>query len=351
MSKAFVVRMVLWSVLMLYLICDFFVFSGPLRGELRRMFPSKEDKIATAMAEGVCAKVYNAPIYLSQVDRRVRENLWRSGRDPGKVSEAEIKTLRWVALDDLIAEALVRIKVRVNIEQARVSDAEVDAELARFTKRFDSPGQLEQAMAAQGIESREELRLRMQARLEQEKYVLSKIQSHITVDEKEARQWYEDHQKELTTPERRHVRHIFLATLDHPSDEAKGELEGHLALILSGKETFEHAAKSLSEDERSKDQGGNLGWMRRDRLPGDFAAAAFTIPANQPVLHRTKLGWHIIEVTGIKAPELLPFEKMKPEIVAAISDSRRQEAIEQYRHQLRLLNHEKVEIYRDLLGL
>ena len=119
MSKAFVVRMALWSVLMLYLVGDFFLFNGPLRGELRRMFPSSEDKVAEAMAEGICARVYNAPIYLSQVDRRVTERLWRTGRDPKRVSEAERKMLRWLALEDLIAEALVRIKVRVNSERQR----------------------------------------------------------------------------------------------------------------------------------------------------------------------------------------------------------------------------------------
>ena len=122
--------MVLWSVLMLYLVCDFFIFNGPLRGELRRMFPTKEDKVAEAMAEGICAKVYNAPIYLSQVERRVRERLWRTGRDPHEISEEEISMLHWLALDELIAEALLRIKVRVNIEQARVPAEEVDAELA-----------------------------------------------------------------------------------------------------------------------------------------------------------------------------------------------------------------------------
>ena len=159
MSKSFVVRMALWSVLVLYLACDFFLFNGPLRSELRRMFPTQEDKVARAVAEGICARVYNAPIYLSQVDRRVRERLWRTGRDPEKVSDAEMAMLRTVALDDLIAEALLRIKVRVNLDQARVSETEVDAELERFVKRFDSAGQLDKALAAQGIDSREELRL------------------------------------------------------------------------------------------------------------------------------------------------------------------------------------------------
>lgn len=341
--------MVLWSGLILYLICDFFVFNGPLNREIRRMNPTAEDELAKAVAEGICAQVYNAPIYLSQVDRRVSEKLWRSGRDPEKINKAEMKVLRWVELDDLISEAIMRVKVRVNIEDARVSTAEVDAEVARFEKRFESPEQLDKAMAAQGIESREELRLRLNARLEQEKYVLSKIKTSITVSDEEAKQWYDDHKKELTTPERRSVRHIFLATLDHPSDEAMAKLQEQLNLIKSGKGKFSDIAKVVSEDARTKNAGGDLGWMRKDRLPGDFAASAFSIAINTPTLVRTKLGWHIIEVTEIKGPELPSYETMKVDVVVAISNSRRQEAIDQYKHQLRLLNHDHVEIYKPVL--
>jgi len=349
MSKAFVVRMALWSALMLYLVGDFFLFNGPLRGELRRMFPSSEDKFAEAMAEGICARVYNAPIYLSQVDRRVTERLWRTGRDPERVSEAERKMLRWLALEDLIAEALVRIKVRVNIEQAEVSEVEVDDELARFESRFDSALERDQALANQGIESRQELRLRMQARLEQEKYVLSKIKASITVSDEEARAWYEQYHEELTTPERRCVRHVFIATLERPSDQAKRVLTEQLVSIKAGQANFAEVAKMISEDERSKQVGGELGWMREDRLPDDFAVPVFSMSVDSPELIETKLGWHIVEVTAVKAAELLAFEKMKSEIIAALSDQRRQQAVDQYRHQLRLLNHDKVEIYGRLM--
>lgn len=341
--------MILWSVLILYMVCDFFIFTGPLHHELRKMFPTDDAKIKKAMSEGICARVHNAPIYLSQVDRRVQEKLWRTGRDPEKVRDSERRVLRWVALDDLISEALLRIKVRANIEVARVSDAEVDAEVKRFENRFESPEELDRALAAQGIESREELRLRLNARLEQEKYVFTKIKTAITVSDEKCKQWYEDHRKALTIPERRRVRHIFLPTLDHPSDEARAKLQQQLVLIQSGKAKFGDVAKSVSEDEKSKIQGGDLGLMRKDRLPGDFAASAFSIPVSTPTLLRTKLGWHIIEVTEIKAPELLPFEVMKEEIAAALSDSERRAAIDQYRHQLRLMNHEKVEIYKQML--
>ena len=341
--------MVLWSVLMLYLVCDFFIFNGPLSGELRRMFPTKEDKVAEAMAEGICAKVYNAPIYLSQVERRVRERLWRTGRDPLEISEEEISMLHWLALDELIAEALLRIKVRVNIEQARVPAEEVDAELARFESRFDSSEELDKALASQGIESRQELRLRMQARLEQEKYVLSKIKASITIADQEAREWYEAHPEELTTPERRSLRHLFVATLHRPSEEARQVLAAQLPAIQAGEATIESLAESVSEDEGSNKRGGDLGWMRRDRLPADFAVHAFSLPLNTPKLIRTKLGWHIIEVCDIRPAELLPYDAMKSAITAALADQRRKQAVDQYRHQLRLLNHEKVEIFKPVM--
>lgn len=349
MSKSFVVRMALWSVLVLYLVFDFFIFNGPLRGELRRMFPTKEDKLAEAVAEGICAKVYNAPIYLSQVERRVRERIWRTGRDPGEISKEEINMLYWLALDELIAEALLRIKVRVNIDQARVPAEQVDRELARFESRFDSSEELDQALASQGIDSREELRLRMQARLEQEKYVLSKIKASITITDEDAREWYEAHPEELTTPERRSLRHLFVATLHRSSEEARQVLATHLEAIQAGETSIESLAESLSEDEGSNKRGGDLGWMRRDRLPADFAVHAFSLPENAPKLVRTKLGWHILEVTAIKPAELLPYDAMKSAIIAALSDQGRKQAVDQYRHQLRLLNHEKVEIFKPVM--
>lgn len=341
--------MVAWSSLILYLVCDFFIFTGPLQRELRSMFPTQEDVIAHARAEGICAKVFNAPIYRSQVDRRVQENLWRTGRDANKVSATEMNMLRWGALNTMIDEHIMRIKVRVNVEQAPVPEEEVDAEVLRFEKRFSSAAELNKAMAAQGIESRKELRFRLAARLQQEKYVMQKIQPHLEVSEQVARQWYHDHKSELTMPERRRIRHVFLAALDHPSDEAKATLAIHLDALKAGTSTIEKLAENFSDDAQSKRQGGDLGWMSRQRIPADFAAHAFTLPINSPALVKTKLGWHIIEVTGIKKPSLLPFETMHAEIMAAISDSRREAAIKQYRHQLRLLNHEKVEIFKTVL--
>ena len=64
-----------------------------------------------------------------------------------------MKILRWAALDELIDESILRIKTRVNREEAPVSDAEIDVEVKQFEKRFPAAAALNEALAAQGIDA------------------------------------------------------------------------------------------------------------------------------------------------------------------------------------------------------
>lgn len=54
---------------------------------------------------------------------------------------------------------------------------------------------------------------------------------------------------------------------------------------------------------------------------------------------------HIIEITEIRPPVLLPYEKMKVEITTSLLVCGRKQAVDQYQHPLQLLNHEKEAIY------
>ncbi|MGJ8676211.1 MAG: peptidylprolyl isomerase [Akkermansiaceae bacterium] len=346
MSNAFAIRMAIWTLLVLYMAADFFLFNGPLKKELRDLFPTQLDEQSEAIAAGICAKVYNAPIYKGQVDRRIAENLWRNGRSIDKVSKNEFIMLRWAALNDLIDEHILRIKIRANEEQAPLSEEAIEAEVLKFEKRFENTGDLHEAMLAQGIESQKELRYRLAARLQQEKYVLSKIEPSIIVSEQVALAWYKQNKAKLIMPERRRVRHIFMATLDKDPDEVKRRMLIHLVQLEKKTISFKKLAAQVSEDQRSKNISGDLNWMTAQRVLPDFAEPVFSLQKNSPRLIQTKLGWHIVEVTEIKAPELLPYERLREEIIASLQDSRRKDAIKQYRHQLRLLNHKKIKIFK-----
>ncbi|NIP92067.1 MAG: hypothetical protein GWO24_00740, partial [Akkermansiaceae bacterium] len=111
-DKGIPIRLVLYSVAILYLGIDLFVIGGPLRQAVFRKNPKSEEVIEAAKAEGVVARVYFQPILLSQVDRRVEEGLWAQGRSLSAVKPAERISLRRAALDDLIDLHLLRLKVR-----------------------------------------------------------------------------------------------------------------------------------------------------------------------------------------------------------------------------------------------
>ena len=74
-----------------------------------------------------------------------------------------------------------------------------------------------------------------------------------------------------------------------------------------------------------------------------------TTALSAPSLVRTKLGWHLVEVLERKAAEARSFEETREEIVAALEALKRDKGLRAYRHQLRNLEKNKVEVFRDAL--
>lgn len=75
--------------------------------------------------------------------------------------------------------------------------------------------------------------------------------------------------------------------------------------------------------------------MTRDRLPADFAAPLFTLEPNKPTLVRTRLGWHLVEITARQTASAATFEQARPEIHSALESTKRRAAIAAYRKSLR----------------
>lgn len=311
----------------LYLAGDWFVFDGPIH---RRLLPE------TAQP---AARVAGHPITRSQLDRAVSEKLWLEGNPA-----ADPVAARKAALDELIDHELLRLQVKATAPPLPVSDQEIDDRLRRFAGRFQSKGELETAMKSQGIPNERDLRDRLAARIREEKLIALRIGPSIQVTDEEAREWFEENQKTISLPERVEARHIFLPTLDHPPEEAQQKLAAALVALTEQKKDFAALAREISEDPATRDGGGSLGWMTRDRLPADFAGPLFSLETNQPALVRTKLGWHLVEVTARKPAGPRAFEPAKPEILAALEAVKRRQATEDFRKSLRQTHAAEIEI-------
>jgi parvulin-like peptidyl-prolyl isomerase len=203
-------------------------------------------------------------------------------------------------------------------------------------------------MKSQGIATEQNLRERLAARIRQEKLIARHIGSAVLVRDEEAREWFDENQASIALPERIEARHIFLPTLDHPPEEAKQKLATLLVELTEKKKDFATLAREVSEDPSTKDKGGTLGWMTRDRLPTDFAAPVFSLAINTPTLVRTRLGWHLVEVTARKPAEPRTFEQAKPEIISALEAIKRRQVTEDFRKSLRQKHSAEIEILGSL---
>ena len=334
-SKKFTVRLALYTIVTLYLGADMFLFNGPVHRHFQAARPDSESAFEYARSKGMVARVGGTPIYLAQVERATRERLWLRGRDIADLEPGQRRTERLAALNDLIDHELLRVKVNANMDHVPVSDEEIDAAIKRLASRFANREEMKTELAAEGIDSEKELRYRLAARLQQTKYVESQIADEIAVTEEEAREWFEKHRSRFDLPPRVRARHIFIATLNRESEDAKATLEKALAELKAGTKDFATLASELSDDLRTKQSGGDLGWMTEGRLPADFGHAAFVAKLQRPALIRTKIGWHILEVTERRKSEPRSFEDARDEVIAALESARRIEMVPRLREALR----------------
>ncbi len=95
-----------------------------------------------------------------------------------------------------------------------------------------------------------------------------------------------------------HSRHILLKPSPIMTDEqARVKLEQVAADIRSGKTTFDKAARELSQDPGSANQGGDLGWATPEMYDPAFRDALMKLNKGQmsaPI--HSSFGWHLIEL-------------------------------------------------------
>lgn len=101
------------------------------------------------------------------------------------------------------------------------------------------------------------------------------------------------------------VQQIVLAITasDTANARARAEADSVRALLRSGGE-FEELARRNSDDVASRENGGDLGYLRETDLVRDFARVAFAMPTgavSEPI--QTVYGYHIIKVERIRGAE------------------------------------------------
>ncbi len=225
----------------------------------------------TTPTPALAARVNGTPILLSDFEKRVTayEQEWiRNGLDPNsEEGRRRLGELPRQILEGMIEEVL--IEQHAAALGITVSPEEVEAALAQLVSESGGPEGFRQRLVALGM-SEEEFRRNQRAAMLAQK-VFERLIADIP-----------------PVAEQIHARHIQVS-----SEETARQL---LARLQRG-EDFIELARQYSENETTRELGGDLGWFARGTLAiPELEEAAFATPPGEVTLVATSGGYHLLWV-------------------------------------------------------
>ena len=150
-------------------------------------------------------------------------------------------------------------------------------------------------------------------------YIKRNVDDTVQVSPDEVETFYNSNKAQFfDSYESRNLSHILV--------ENKTDANKVQRLLKRGK-SFGSLAKQYSKDPRSKEQGGVLGWVRKEQLVKPFGEAAYRLTKRAPVsgIVKTDFGLHIIKLNDVKKVPEQPLTDVYEQISTQLLGQKRQE--------------------------
>lgn len=247
----------------------------------------------------------------SELAARVRNKMkpYKEIVPPDKIKELERGIRR-----QLIEEFVVKTVLQKEADRKKITASQKDIEMFYEEIKSQLPPDKELSdFLKENDLTRDDIVLGIKIK----KLVEKEMGGKKVPSEKEIKKFYQENEDKFKTDESVHVRHI-LVTLNPKDDEKtkaekKEKIENLRKQILEGAD-FAEIARQNSECP-SKDNGGDLGEIKKDQTVKPFEDAAFSQEINVvgPVV-TTEFGYHIIEVLGRTPASLVPLDEVRDSI-------------------------------------
>lgn len=158
------------------------------------------------------------------------------------------------------------------------------------------------------------------------------VESRIEVSDADIKTYYDQNIARYKTSEQRRASHILInASKDASAADkasAKAKAEKILEQVRKNPADFAKLAKENSQDTVSAERGGDLNFFGKGDMVKPFEDSVFALKEGEiSGLVQSDFGFHIIRVTGIKAPATRELAEVKASIAA---DIKRQQAGKKY---------------------
>lgn len=337
-----------------------------------------DEAAGTTKVEKTIAVVNNEPIFSSELEKESEPFVERYQKTaPDKeLTPDKMKDLKKEILDRLIEEKLLLQEAKG--KKIRITKVEVEKGIEQFKDPYTVDAQGKQRPPAQAQKlfdeqlkkeglTQEQFNKRVEEQMMKVKLIEQEVKSKVELPkDEEVKKFFEKIQKkmdgkpveaaskedeaELTqiskylermTGEQVRLRHILIRSPKTDSAdkraEAKKKAEDLLQKFKNG-EDFAFLAKKYSEDQISKDRGGDLGFVAKGDLglpEVDDAVFGKMKEGEISSVIETEIGYHLVKLIEKKAPHQMDYEDVAEDLKNYMAQRTFTQKLEKYLKDLR----------------
>ncbi|MBU4313910.1 MAG: peptidylprolyl isomerase, partial [Actinobacteria bacterium] len=249
------------------------------------------------------AKVDGIEIKQKEVDTYI--NFYKKQSTDGELTqnEDELKTLEAYIIDSLIVTRLLEKYAEEN--NITVTDEEVNEQVKLLMDSYSSEKDFEKDLKEKGIDKRF-LEGVLRSQLLSSK-IYNKVTADVIVTEDEVKQYYEDNKNTFflvpVSVKASHILAMFPWKEDNSEETQEGREEAleKIKMVedkLKDGGDFEDLARQYSDDGKSGENGGDLGYISKGQMVEEFEEALFALDIEEVSgIVETEYGFHIIKAT------------------------------------------------------
>lgn len=295
-------------------------------------------------SKNVVATVNGEDITVQELDEQValmKTNLEQQGfsfeGDQGKELE---QMLRQNLVDQMIDQKLVLQDAEK--QGMTPGDKEVQDQIDEIKKQLGTEADFKKYLAANGVnEAKLNDVIKQQLAVNNLRQKVASEVSQPTAEQIKA--YYEQNKTQFSLPEQRQVSHILIGAGDYSNGQKRSEVDAKvLALQMVQKikdgEDFAGLAKKYSDDQGSKDNGGQYpAFSKGSGFVAEFEDAAFNLKQGEYTVEpvKTTFGYHIIRLDEIIPAKIQTLEESKESIIATLNQDAVNQKTDEYLKSLR----------------
>ena len=277
------------------------------------------------------AKVNGVPLSSQVLERELFAFRIRAKQLGREIKPADEVTIARELLKSAVARELIVQKAKsLGIT---ITEEKINRQLKNIEAQFPSHAGFLTSLAFQHM-SIVALKEKIYRTLLRDELIRREIAPKVEVSDEETKQYYEDNKARFAKPVLYRVSHIHITTIKPSGDaedeasrmnakrltrmineEAKEKISSILKKIKAS-EDFAQLAKRFSEDEASKNKGGQLGDLHPDSTIPEISKEMVKLHEGETSgIIQSQFGYHILKLDEIIPSTLMPFADTKTDIM------------------------------------